>query len=59
VKNAFKKGSVAMIYIPSFIKTGSGVHKLLGDTRDGHCPSLLEENRLKNKNKEEGTFVRR
>jgi hypothetical protein len=28
---AVKMGSVAMIYIPNFIKTGSGIHKLIGE----------------------------
>jgi hypothetical protein len=30
VKYATEMGSRAMIYIPSFIKTGSGIQKLLG-----------------------------
>jgi hypothetical protein len=30
VKFAVEKGSVAMIYIPGFIKIGSGIQKLIG-----------------------------
>jgi hypothetical protein len=30
MKYAVEMGSVAMIYIPSFIKTGSGIQKLMG-----------------------------
>jgi hypothetical protein len=30
MKYAFEMGSDAMIFIPSFIKTGSGVQKLMG-----------------------------
>jgi hypothetical protein len=30
MKYAIKLGSGAMIYIPIFIKTGSGVHRLIG-----------------------------
>jgi hypothetical protein len=30
MKHAFEMGSVAMIYIPSFIKTGLGIHTLMG-----------------------------
>jgi hypothetical protein len=30
MKYAVEMGSVAMIYIPSFIKIGSGIRKLLG-----------------------------
>jgi high-affinity Fe2+/Pb2+ permease len=29
MKYAFEMGSRAMIYIPSFIKTGSGIQKLI------------------------------
>jgi hypothetical protein len=37
-------GTVAMTYIPSFIKIGSGIQKLIGgytDTQDGDRVSLL------------------
>jgi hypothetical protein len=30
VKHAVQMGSVAVMYIPSFIKTGSGIQKLIG-----------------------------
>jgi hypothetical protein len=30
VKYAIKRGKGAMIYIPSFIKIGSGIQKLIG-----------------------------
>jgi hypothetical protein len=44
-------GSGAMIYMPSFIKTGSGIQKLTGggyiDRQEGDRKSLLEESRLK------------
>jgi hypothetical protein len=30
MKYAFEMGSGAMIYIPSFIKIGSGIQKLMG-----------------------------
>jgi hypothetical protein len=30
MKYAIEMGSSAMIYIPSFIKTGSGIQKLMG-----------------------------
>jgi hypothetical protein len=48
MKYANEMGSVAMIYIPSFIKSGSGIQKLIGgggDTQrymqDGDRISLL------------------
>jgi hypothetical protein len=47
MKYAILIGSVAMIYIPSFIKIGSGIQKLFGggggftDTRGGDRISLL------------------
>jgi hypothetical protein len=50
-------GSDTMIYIPSFIKIGSGIQKLMGIHRqDGDHISLLsffqsKESRLKNKKK--------
>jgi hypothetical protein len=51
-------GSGAMIYVPSFIKIGSGVQKLIGgDTNTqtawrSHKPTLIfnKESRLKNTN---------
>jgi hypothetical protein len=36
MKYAVEMGSVAMIYIPSFIKFGSGIQKLIG----GHTDTL-------------------
>jgi hypothetical protein len=30
MKYALEMGSVSMMYIPSFIKTGSGIQKLIG-----------------------------
>jgi hypothetical protein len=42
-KYAIEMGSVAMIYVPSFVKIGSGIQKLLrGDTqtRKSHKPTL-------------------
>jgi hypothetical protein len=46
MKYATEMGSVAMIYIPSFIKIGSGIQKLIvgggfTDTQDGDRISLL------------------
>jgi hypothetical protein len=45
VKYAVEMGSGAMIYIPSFIMTGSGIQKLMGgdytDTQHGDLVSLL------------------
>jgi hypothetical protein len=46
MKYAFEMGSVAMVYIPSFIKTVAGIQKLMkGDThthrQDGDRISLL------------------
>jgi hypothetical protein len=34
MKYAAEMGSVAMIYLPSFIKIGSGIHKLKGGFTD-------------------------
>jgi hypothetical protein len=34
MKYATEMGSVAMIYIPCFIKTGSGIQKLMGGFTD-------------------------
>jgi hypothetical protein len=34
MKYAIEMGSGAMIYIPSFIKTGSGIQKLMGGGGD-------------------------
>jgi hypothetical protein len=57
MKYAVEMGSDAMIYIPSFIKTGSGIQKLMGENsqthilHDGDLISLFscqnKENRLK------------
>jgi hypothetical protein len=60
MKYAVEMGSGAMIYIPSFIKTGSAIHNLIGGYTDtqtqtfGDRISLLlfcqnKENRLKSK----------
>jgi uncharacterized RmlC-like cupin family protein len=41
---AAEMSSGAMIYIPSFIKTGSGIQKLIAGvtkTQDGECTGLL------------------
>jgi hypothetical protein len=51
MKYAVEMGSVVMIYIPSFIKTGSGIQKLIGEgtqthRQDGDRISLLYESRL-------------
>jgi hypothetical protein len=66
MKYAIETGSSAMIYVPSFIKIGSGVHKLTGEIhrhtdaqthrQHGDRISLLsffqnEESRLKTTNK--------
>jgi hypothetical protein len=56
MKYAIEMGSGAMIYIPSFIKTGSGIQKLIrgwGGAQDGDRISLLlfcqnKESRLRN-----------
>jgi hypothetical protein len=58
MKYAVEMGSGAMIYIPSFIKIGSGIQKLMGrgdsqtHRQHGDCISLLslfqnKESRLK------------
>jgi hypothetical protein len=36
MKYAVQMGSGAMIYIPSFIKTGSGIQKLIGGDSQTH-----------------------
>jgi hypothetical protein len=36
MKYAVEMGSVAMIYIPSFIKIGSGIQKLMGGDSQTH-----------------------
>jgi hypothetical protein len=36
MKHAVELGSVAMIYIPNFIKIGSGIQKLTGEYTDIH-----------------------
>jgi hypothetical protein len=36
MKYAVEMCSVAMIYIPSFIKTGSGIQKLIGGDSEPH-----------------------
>jgi hypothetical protein len=33
MKHTVEMGSGAMIYVPSFIKIGSGIPKLIGDTQ--------------------------
>jgi hypothetical protein len=52
MKYAVDMGSVAMIYVPSFIKIGSGIQKLIREDtqthrQDGDRISLLQESRLK------------
>jgi hypothetical protein len=52
MKCAVDMGSSAMIYIPSFIKIGSGIQKLIGGGTQTHRQlgdrrSLLYESRLK------------
>jgi hypothetical protein len=51
-KYAVEMGSVAMIYIPNFIKIISGIRKLMGGIQThrqgGDRISLLKESRLKN-----------
>jgi hypothetical protein len=37
MKYAIEMGSGAMIYIPSFIKTGSGIQKLIGGIHRQQC----------------------
>jgi hypothetical protein len=45
MKYAVEMGSVIMIYIPNFIKIGSGIEMLMGDTQthiqEDDCISLL------------------
>jgi hypothetical protein len=41
MKYAVEMGSGGMIYIPSFIKTGSGIQKLIGgDTHTEHAARI-------------------
>jgi hypothetical protein len=52
MKYAVEMGSGAMIYVPSFVNTGSGIHKLVGEDTETHRQhgdriSLLYESRLK------------
>jgi hypothetical protein len=49
MKYAAEIGSGAMIYIPSFIKIGSGIQKLIWEKhrQHGNRISLLQESRLK------------
>jgi hypothetical protein len=48
---AVEMGSGVMIYIPSFIKIGSGIQKVTGggytETQTEDCISLLQGSRLK------------
>jgi hypothetical protein len=53
MKYEVEMGSGAMIYIPSFIKIGSGIQKLIARDSQTHRQhedriSLLQESRLKN-----------
>jgi hypothetical protein len=46
MKYAVQMGSGAMIYTTSFIKIGSGIRKLIGDTQTGnksHKPILRKQ----------------
>jgi hypothetical protein len=45
MKYAVEMGSGAMIYIPSFIKTGSGIQKLIG--WGGGCSQTQHGNRIR------------
>jgi hypothetical protein len=56
MNHAVEMGSGVMIYVPSFVKIGSAIQKLIWDTQahrqHGDCISLLlffqnKENRLK------------
>jgi hypothetical protein len=41
MKYAVVMGSGAVIYIPSFVKIGSGIQELLGEAKDGDRVSVL------------------
>jgi hypothetical protein len=41
MKHAPEMGSGAMIYIPSFIKIGSGIQKLMGGYAYRHTDSMV------------------
>jgi hypothetical protein len=41
VKYAIEMGSCAMTYIPSFIKRGSGIQKLIGGGMHIHTDSMV------------------
>jgi hypothetical protein len=41
MKYAVEKSSGAMIYIPSFIKTGSGIQKVIGGSLDTQYADLI------------------
>jgi hypothetical protein len=46
MKHAIEIGSGAMMYVPSFVKTGSGIQKLFGQdthTEDGDHISLIRK----------------
>jgi hypothetical protein len=40
MKYAVEMGSGVMIYIPSFTKIGSGIHKLIGGYTDTHTDGM-------------------
>jgi hypothetical protein len=40
MKYAVETSSGAMIYIPSFMKIGSGIQKLIGGTHTGHIDNV-------------------
>jgi hypothetical protein len=40
MKYAVEMGSGAMIYVPGFIKNGSGIQKLIGGFLDRHADSM-------------------
>jgi hypothetical protein len=46
MKYAVEMGTGVMMYIPSFIKTASGLEKLKGDTHDKHIDHILVSLRL-------------
>jgi hypothetical protein len=43
MKYAFEMGSGAMMHIPSFIKTGSGIQKLMEGIHGPHKPTFSKQ----------------
>jgi hypothetical protein len=62
LKYAVEIGSGAMIYIPSFLKTGSGIQKLIG--RDiqrawrSNKPVFIFKNKIRLKNGNDNLYIR-